>query len=63
MSECDDCGHGMTVEDAYTPPGCSDCLSALAADLDALELNDPAVRDAAIRLADATEALLGDTDE
>lgn len=54
------CPHGFTLEDAWTPPGCPDCLAALSAELDELELDDPFVRDAAIRLQDTVERLFGD---
>lgn len=52
------CPHGVDIEVVWTPadpPNCQPCFDSLAADLDDLELNDPAVRDAAITLADVID--------
>lgn len=56
----DVCPHGIDLETVWTPadpPNCPPCFFSLSAALDELEMDNPAVRDAAIRLADVLAAL------
>lgn len=54
------CPHGVDIELVWTPadpPNCQPCFDSLSADLDDLELENPEVRDAAIRLADVLDEM------
>lgn len=54
------CPHGVDMELVWTPadpPNCQPCVDALSADLDTAELEDPAVRDSAIELADTIDKM------
>lgn len=60
------CPHGIDIELVWTPanpPNCQPCFDTLSGELDEIELNDPVVRDAAIKLADATEAFIAALEE